>query len=92
MSLCDINLAKKNMALHIGNSCVGIIMQVFLTLQQHISIPYESSMSQLPDDIFYIKLRVIDKLRGHNNCHNTGDFLRSIAGMTSSHRDLKIPM
>ena len=39
------------------------MQQLSLTLSLTNYIPYESSMSHLPDDMFYIKLKLIENLK-----------------------------
>ena len=51
-------------------------------------IPYESSISQLPGDMFGVHLRLGNNLWGQHDCHSTGIFARCIAGMTSHIRPL----
>ena len=46
-------------------------------------ISYESSTFHLSGDIIHIPLRLSNNIRAHNNCHRTGTFSGSIAGMTS---------
>ena len=43
-------------------------------------------MRQLSGGILHIQLSLGDNLRGKNECHSTGIFARSIAGMTSQIR------
>ena len=51
-------------------------------------ISYESSISQLFADMFYIQIRLHDKIGGLKDYHSAGTFSRSIARMTSQIRPL----
>ena len=85
MFLCDVNLAIVAIALHVT------VMRdpnklAILDCSTTNYIPYESSMSQLSNDLFHCQLRLGDKLWGQKYCYNTGRFYMTIAKMTSQIR------
>ena len=67
--------------------CVNSNKSAIRNLSVTHYISYESSISQLSrGDMFYIQLRLCDKIWGQKDCHSAGTFSRSKAGLTSQIR------